>query len=80
MNKKKTKKTKSDSLIKNAPNPTIKRKYKKLAEKAEIESFYAIKLKCIDCCGWDEKEAAKCKIDSCPLYYINQKILFEKKD
>lgn len=31
----------------------------------------AIRVKCLDCCGFQPSEAADCKATSCPLYEIN---------
>jgi hypothetical protein len=28
----------------------------------------AIRLKCIDCCGYEESEVNKCHLESCPLW------------
>lgn len=31
----------------------------------------AVKAKCLDCCGFDRKEAQNCTVVSCPLHLYN---------
>lgn len=38
----------------------------------------AIKIKCIECCGWNRVEVKGCQIKTCALYFHNRKI-FDKK-
>jgi len=33
-----------------------------------------IEIKCIECCGWDRKEAKQCQISTCALWVTNQRI------
>jgi hypothetical protein len=34
----------------------------------------AVKLKCLDCCGWEYTEAKRCNSTDCPLWMLNRRI------
>ena len=56
-----------------APRPATAR-YEKSALLAHQQPRAAIKLKCLDCCGWEYREAKRCEIRSCPLWALNRRI------
>ena len=43
-------------------------KFKKLAAKAQKSRTAAMRLKCLDCCGWQRQEVANCACRNCPLW------------
>ena len=45
-----------------------------LAGKSRKSYKSAIELKCIECSGWDKREARVCGINTCPLWGMNRKI------
>lgn len=52
--------------------------YSKVASEAASGSFPAIlKLKCLECCGWDKKAVRDCEIRSCALWVRNRKDLVD---
>ncbi len=44
--------------------------YIKLWERAMAgrSKVAAIKVKCLDCCGWQKEEVRNCQVPACPLY------------
>jgi hypothetical protein len=54
--------------------PDTQRRYEKLAKRSARNPLDAIKLKCIECCGWDFVEAKRCDIKCCPLWSMNRRI------
>ena len=46
--------------------------YRRLAKRPGFRS--AVKLKCVECCGWSRLEAGRCGIRSCALWRSNQAI------
>lgn len=71
------------SKMKLEPNPmefapsdaASQKRYAKLAKSAERGLYKdSIKLKCLDCCGWEYTEAKKCEVTGCPLFAANRKI------
>jgi len=46
----------------------VPEKFKHLIEKSQRSLKTAIKLKCLDCSGWDKKEVKYCPIQGCSLY------------
>ncbi len=49
-------------------------RYEKTAALAHQQPMKAIKLKCLDCCGWEYEEAKRCEIRTCPLWALNRRI------
>lgn len=52
------------------------RKNKQLVDFADYESLTpmrAIRLKCLDCCGFDDKEVRLCEIKTCALHQFKEK-------
>ena len=49
-------------------------RYEKTAALAHRQAQAAIKLKCLDCCGWEYPEAKQCEIRTCPLWALNRRI------
>ena len=52
----------------------IRKRYEKLAKSAYTSARAATKLYCIQCSGWEYKEAKECAINDCPLWIVNRKI------
>ncbi len=48
-------------------------RYAATAAKAH-EPFKAVKLKCLDCSGWDYPEAKQCTIRHCALWKLNKRV------
>jgi len=48
----------------------------KLAARAKAgrSPLAAVELHCIDCCGWERTEAKGCRITTCALWQLNQRI------
>ena len=60
--------------LKDCPPGRVER-YKKAAEQArDGVPFKSIKLKCLDCCGWEHGEAKQCENSSCALWLLNGRI------
>ena len=54
--------------------PASKRKaYRALAARADRQPLAAIKLKCLECCGWERAEAKACSIYGCALWATSRK-------
>lgn len=51
----------------------VTKRYSKLAKRTKVSPIAAIKLKCIECCGWEFKEARACEINTCPLWQMNRR-------
>jgi hypothetical protein len=49
-------------------------RYKILAGKCDKSFSSAIKMKCLDCCAWEYREAKACVIVTCPLWEISNRI------
>ena len=54
--------------------PRWKRRWQRLADRAHTHPLAAVELNCIDCCGWERAEAARCEIRQCPLWALNLRI------
>jgi hypothetical protein len=54
--------------------PAARPRFERRAGLAAQHPLRAIELKCLDCCGWDRREAKQCEIASCPLWAMNQRI------
>lgn len=65
-------------LLEFAPTKVHRDRYKKLAKSAHTSARAAIKLKCIDCSGWEYAEAKNCTVEGCPLYVFNRKIFLKE--
>jgi hypothetical protein len=50
-----------------APAPA-RRSFAALALRAQRSYSAAVKLKCIECCGWNRPEAVACQIQTCALW------------
>ena len=50
----------------------VRARYEKLAAVAHYQPQASIKLKCLDCCGWEYTEAKRCEINTCPLWALNR--------
>ena len=48
-------------------------RYANAAAKAHSQPLQAIKLKCLDCCGWEYAVAKGCEIRTCPLWKQNRR-------
>jgi len=52
----------------------LKSRYERLGESARKGHFTPIlRLKCLECCAWQQAEVAKCHINECALYARNKK-------
>ena len=51
-----------------------KPRYAKTAERSHTQPMAAIKLTCLDCCGWEYTEAKRCEVKSCPMWAFNRRI------
>lgn len=51
-----------------------RKRWEKLAAKADTSFRAAVELKCIECCAWERTEAKACQVGSCPLFALNRKI------
>jgi len=58
------------ATVRNAPN---REQYASLALRARRSPSAAIRLKCIECCGWDRAEAKACSIDTCALFAVSRR-------
>ena len=48
---------------------TSKNKYAGMSEKsADLKRAAAMRLKCLECCGWSIAEVARCEISGCALW------------
>jgi len=55
-------------ILKTCP-PELVSRYENTAEKAlDGSRVAAIKIKCLECCGWDYTLVRRCGIDSCGLW------------
>lgn len=52
----------------------LRERYQRRADLAEKHPMKAIELKCIECCGWDRPEAARCELSDCPLWALNRRL------
>ena len=57
---------------------THRKRYSRLAKDAETKYRAAVKLHCIECCGWDYKTAKSCSASHCPLWAMNRRIFGSK--
>lgn len=55
------------------PEP-LRRRFRRRADLADRHPLKAIELACIECCGWQRPEAARCEIRTCPLWSFNWRI------
>jgi len=49
-------------------------RYRDMIRKAlegKLTRAQAIKAKCIECCGFEVKQARDCGVETCPLYHVN---------
>jgi hypothetical protein len=54
--------------------PDIPARYRKLYEQGrQGRAKAAIRCHCLQCCGWDAAEVAKCTATGCPLYELRNK-------
>ncbi len=53
---------------------THRKRYSRLAKDAETKYRAAVKLHCIECCGWDYQTAKSCSASHCPLWAMNRRI------
>ena len=54
--------------------PRWKEYWQRLADRAHTHPLAAVELHCIDCCGWERTEAARCEVRACGLWAINERI------
>jgi hypothetical protein len=55
--------------------PKLRARYRRTGEQAGRGwSLSAVKLKCLDCCGWEYTEAKRCEVTDCPLWLLNRRI------
>ncbi len=54
--------------------PRWKEYWERLADRAHTHPLAAVELHCIDCCGWERSEAARCEIRQCALWALNRRI------
>lgn len=54
--------------------PKEKKRYAKLAGRAATQPRAAVKLGCIECCGWEYAEAKRCEIRTCAHWALNRRI------
>jgi len=52
----------------------VRERYRRRAMLAPKSFNEAVKLKCLDCCGWYYKEAKACHIVACPLHAIRARV------
>ena len=53
---------------------TQRRRWQRLADRAHTQPMAAVELHCIDCNAWERVEAARCEIQQCALWAINERI------
>ena len=60
--------------------PKYRDRYRRAAEQAG-EGRYptAVKLKCLDCSGWEYLEAKRCEIQTCALWLLNRRVFGASK-
>ena len=46
----------------------------RLADRSHSHPLAAVELHCIDCCGWERTEAARCEVRQCTLWALNLRI------
>ncbi len=51
-----------------------KKYWQRLADRAHTHPLAAVELHCIDCCGWQRAEAARCDVRQCALWALNRRI------
>jgi hypothetical protein len=51
-----------------------KARWQQLADRAHTHPLAAVELHCIDCCGWERVEAARCEVRTCALWALNRRI------
>jgi hypothetical protein len=51
-----------------------KRRWQRLGDRAHTHPLSAVELHCIDCCGWERTEAARCEARDCSLWALNRRI------
>ena len=54
--------------------PRWKHRWQQLADRAHTHPLAAVELRCIDCCGWERTEAARCDARTCSLWALNRRI------
>ena len=54
--------------------PRWKSYWGRLAARAHTHPLAAVELHCIDCCGWERTEAARCEVRGCSLWALNVRI------
>ncbi len=54
--------------------PRWKKYWQRLADRAHSHPLAAVELHCIDCCGWERTEAARCEVRECSLWALNVRI------
>lgn len=54
--------------------PRWKSRWLRLGDRAHSHPLAGVELHCIDCCGWERTEAARCEIWQCPLWALNLRI------
>ncbi len=54
--------------------PRWKDYWQRLADRAHTHPLAAVELHCIDCCGWQRTEAARCEVRQCALWALNVRI------
>lgn len=61
------------TLPRDAPEAK-RRRWERLAAKADHQYRAAVELKCLECCAWYRTEAARCTLTGCPLWALNRRI------
>ncbi len=51
--------------------PAARKRWAGYARDAHREPMKAIRLKCLECCGWERSEAKACRITSCALWALS---------
>ena len=54
--------------------PRWKKYWQLLADRAHTHPLAAVELHCVDCCGWERTEAARCEVRQCALWALNRRI------
>ncbi len=52
----------------------VKKRYRRLAENALGSYRLAVKLKCIECSGWEYSQAKDCGVYKCPLFVMARRV------
>jgi hypothetical protein len=53
---------------------THRKRYSRLAKDAETKYRAAVKLFCVECCGWNYQTAKSCSASHCPLWATSRRI------